>query len=342
MSASTSVPLGIDISKATFDVALLKGNNRTKHAKFDNTPTGFEQLDEWLKTQGIEQVRACLEATNIYGFALATHLHNQGHPVSIVNPSRIKGYAKSQLSRTKNDQADASLIARFCRDLQPSLWQPAAAEVAKLQKFSRRIDALTRMITQEKNRLALEDDELKADIEAHIEFLEAQVDSLKKRSLEHIQAHEPLAKQAELLVSITGIGEKTAATVLAEIGSIEWFSSARQLAAFAGLTPQEFQSGTTLKGKTRLCKIGNARLRKALYFPALVAMRYCPQMKAFYQRLIQAGKNKMQAVGALMHKLIRVIYGVLKSGQPFDPEKLSPTSNMGTPDSAAPNLALAS
>ena len=326
MNASPiAVPLGIDISKVSFDIALLNENNRTKRAKFDNTAAGFEQLNEWLNAQDIEQVHACMEATNTYGHALARYLHHQGHQVSIVNPARIKGYGKSQLSRTKNDAADASLIARFCRDLKPTLWHPAPDEVAKLQMLTRRLEALEQMMTQEKNRRELcDDDGLRADIDAHIEFMEAQETSLKKRLQQHIQAHDRLAEQQALLESITGIGTQTALTVLGEIGSIEVFGSARQLAAFAGLTPQEFQSGSSINGKTRLCKIGNARLRKALYFPALVMIRYCPEIQAFRQRLLAAGKQKMQVVGAVMHKLIRIIYGVLSSKEKFDSAKLVP------------------
>jgi transposase len=324
-SSPIAVPLGIDISKVSFDVALLSENNRAKRAKFDNTAAGFEQLSEWLNAQGIEQVHACMEATNTYGHALARYLYHQSHQVSIVNPARIKGYGKSQLSRTKNDAADASLIARFCRDLKPTLWHPAPDEVAKLQMLTRRLEALEQMMTQEKNRRELcDDDELRADIDAHIEFMEAQETSLKKRLQQHIQAHDRLAEQQTLLESITGIGTQTALTVLGEIGSIDIFGSARQLAAFAGLTPQEFQSGSSINGKTRLCKIGNARLRKALYFPALVMIRYCPEIQAFRQRLLAAGKQKMQVVGAVMHKLIRIIYGVLSSGEKFDSAKLVP------------------
>jgi transposase len=325
MSAPSIVPLGIDISKASFDVLLLRSGKRNQRARFNNTPAEFEQFQQWLQTQGVEQVHACLEATNIYGHALASYLHQQGHIVSIVNPARIKGYAQSQLSRTKNDAADAGLIARFCRDLKPAPWHPAPDEVAKLQQLSRRLEALEQMMTQEKNRLKLCADEgLESDIKSHLEFLEAQVETVKKRLQEHIQAHESLAEQQRLLVSITGIGEQTAVTVLGEIGSVAGFGSARQLAAFAGLTPREFKSGTSIQGKTRLCKIGNARLRKALYFPALVMIRHCPEVQAFRERLLAAGKQKMQVVGAVMHKLIRVIYGVLKSGHEFDPKKLVP------------------
>lgn len=325
MSTAGYVPLGIDISKATFDVVLLKNGQRPKRANFDNTQVEFEQLQQWLQTQGVTQVHACLEATNIYGHALASYLYQQGHQVSIVNPARIKGYAQSQLSRTKNDRADAGLIARFCRDLKPSRWKPAPEAVAQLQALSRRLEALEQMMTQEKNRLKLcEDAGLERDITSHIQFLEEQATRIKKRLHEHIQAHESLVKQQRLLLSIPGIGECTTIKVLGEIGSIQGFGSARQLAAFAGLTPQEFQSGSSIKGKTRLCKIGNARLRKALYFPALVMIRYCPEIQAFRQRLLEAGKQKMQVVGAVMHKLIRVIYGVLNSEQEFDPKKLVP------------------
>lgn len=325
MSAAL-LPLGIDISKTNFHVALLKSAKRSKYEHFSNDAEGFKQLSQWLETQGVRGVHACLEATSIYGHALALYLHQQGHRVSIVNPLRVKGYGKSQLSRTKSDRADAKLIAQFCRDLQPAPWQPSAAEVSQLQGYTRRLDALEHMLTEEKNRLHVVSEDLVADIEAHIQFLQEQVETVKKRLREHIQAHEGLQQHHELLTSIVGVGESTAARVLAEIGAIEHFDSARQLAAFAGLTPQEHTSGSSVQGKTRLCKIGNRRLRKALYFPALTWWRRCPQARAFGERLLAAGKTKMQVIGALMHKLIRVIYGILKSRQPFDPNKLLPRS----------------
>ena len=322
----TLPPLGIDISKDHFHVALLKGEKRAKYQQFTNDSEGFAALRQWQQQQQIEPVHGCLEATSIYGHALAIYLHQAGHSVSIVNPMRIKGYAKSQLSRTKTDRADAKLIAAFCRDLHPAPWQPAEAEVIKRQAYTRRLDALDQMLTQEKNRLKITPEELKADIEDPIKYLKEQVKTVKKRFLDHIQSYEHLQEQHDLLTSIVGVGDDTAAGVLAEIGSIKHFDSARQLAAFAGLTPQEHESGSSVKGKTRLCKIGNRRLRKALYFPALNLISRCPQVQAFRERLLAAGKNKMQVVGAVMHKLIRVIYGILKSGKPFGPKKLLPAT----------------
>ncbi len=147
------IPLGIDINKTEFHVALLKSAKRSKYEHFANDAEGFEQLRQWLSKQGVEQVHACLEATSIDGHALALYLHQQGPPVSIVNPLRVKGYSKSQLSRTTSDRAEAKLIAQFCRDLTPAPWPPSATEVSQLQGYTRRLDALEHMLTEEKNRL---------------------------------------------------------------------------------------------------------------------------------------------------------------------------------------------
>ena len=316
--------LGIDISKDKFSAALLKGEKKSQVKEFANNLEGFEQLKQWLEQNQLEKVHACLEATSTYGHSVATYLHGLGHIVSIVNPARIKGFAQSRLSRTKNDQADATTIARFCAALKPQAWTPPSPEMAQLQSYSRRLKALAQMATQEKNRLKTTVDEsLIEHIEAHLVFLETQIDNVKKRQKELLNEYSSLKNQADLLTSIVGIGEPTAMTILAEIGNINQFSSARQLAAFAGLTPQEHQSGTSVKGKTRLCKIGNPHLRKALYFPALSSMRHCSPMKDLRERFLEAGKNKMQIVGVVMHKLIRIVYGVLKSGKPFDPTKLT-------------------
>lgn len=278
--AQERIPVGIDVSKATLHVAiLLPDRTKPQYQTFENSETGYAALQEWLEERGVTSAHVCLEATSIYGHGVATVLHQQGHRVSIVNPVQIHGYAKSQLKRTKADRPDATLIAQFCRDLKPSAWQPSAADIETLQAYTRRLDALTQMLSQEKNRLAISSDVLKPNIQAHITFLEDQVKALKKQLRAHIHNHERLQAQADLLVSIVGIGPDTAARLLAEIGNISAFSSARQLAAYAGLTPQEHTSGTSVNGKTRLCKIGNARVRKALYFPAITFLRRAPELQ---------------------------------------------------------------
>jgi transposase len=271
--------------------------------------------------------QSCLESTNVYGQGLALFLYEQGQRVSIVNPACIRGYGQSQLRRTKNDQADAMLIARFCRDTPPRPWQPQAAIIQQLQAQTRRLAALTQNITQERNRLKVTTDlDVQADIDAHISFLEAQVEQVQARLLGFIQTDADLMVQHQLLTSITGVGVQSAAILLAEIGAIERYASARQLAAAAGVTPQERLSGTTVHGKTRLCKIGNVRLRRALYYPSLSLIRHCEPIQRWRNQLLQRGKTKMQVVGAVMHKLIRIVFGILKSRTPFDLEKLTPTT----------------
>ena len=314
--------LGIDISKAKFDVSLLKGKDKTKNKVFTNNPEGFTELQTWLISQGVTNLHGCMEATSIYGNALARFMVAAGYKVSIVNPSSPKAFGRSELSRTKTDRADAKVIARFCAALQPAAWVPPAVEVEQLQALVHRLDNLTAMQQQEQNRLATVDPILVESITAHIDFLNEQIVETKKRIREHFDTHPALKAQRDLLTSIPGIAETTATVILAEIRDLDTFDSADQLAAFAGLTPQEFSSGSSVHGKPRLSKIGNSRLRKALYMPAIVARRYNPFIRTFCDRLLAKGKSKMSMVGAAMHKLLQQAFGVLKSQKPFDPNFL--------------------
>ena len=143
--------LGIDISKATFDVMLLH-QGRSTHAVFANTRQGYGKLRHWLKKQGVRQMHACMEATGVYGDGLAEYLYGQGHTVSVVNPTRIKKYAESQLQRNKTDKSDATVIADFCRTQQVDLWSPPEPAVRELRELVRHLEDLHQMPTQEQNR----------------------------------------------------------------------------------------------------------------------------------------------------------------------------------------------
>ena len=316
--------LGIDISKLKFDVALLRDNGKFKHRVFPNTTTGFLQLSAWLEKQKVERVHACLEATGTYSEAVATYLADVGHMVSVVNPALIKAYANSYLSRTKTDKADATLIAQFCHERKPPLWQPLAAEVRELQALVRRLEALLEMRQMEVNRLeaGVTASSVRESLSDHIAFLNEEIERTEELIRNHIDQHPTLKGQQELLISIPGIGETTAAKFLAEILDIKLYGSARQLAAFAGLVPRLHESGSSVKRKARLSKVGASSLRKALYFPAIAAIKYNPSIKALSQRLKERGKCPMQIIGAAMRKLIHIAYGVLKSGRPFDPSML--------------------
>jgi transposase len=314
--------VGIDISKSEFDLCLLRENGKLKHKVFANTTHGFLQLSAWLQKQKVERVHACMEATGTYGEALATYLFDAGHIVSVLNPAIIKAYAQSHLSRTKTDKVDATLIAHFCAQRKPPAWQPLPAEVLELQALVRRLESLLEMHQMEVNRLAagLTASLVRDSLIEHIAFLDEEIKRTTALIRQHIDHHPTLREQRELLISIPGIGETTAAKLLAEMLDVKLYKSARQLAAFAGLVPRLHESGSSIRRKARLSKTGAPRLRKALYFLAIAAIKYNPSIKALSLRLKERGLCPMQIIGAAMRKLIHLAYGVLKSGKPFDPD----------------------
>jgi transposase len=313
--------IGIDISKLKFDLCLLRDNGKLKHKVFPNTAPGFLQLSAWLQKQKVERVHACMEATGTYGEALATYLFEAGHQVSIINPALIKAYAQSRLSRTKTDKADATLIAQFCLERKPPAWTPLPGEVRDLQALVRRLESLLEMHQMEVNRLeaGVTAELVRDSLTEHLAFLDGEIKRTTALIRQHIDQHPQLREQRELLVSIPGIGDTTAAKLLAEMLDVKLYKSARQLAAFAGLVPRLHESGSSIKRRARLSKTGAPRLRKTLYFPAIAAIKYNPSIKAMSVRLKERGLCPMQIIGAAMRKLVHIAYGVLKSGRPFDP-----------------------
>jgi len=310
--------LGVDIAKKKFDVALLV-NGKLKHKVFTNDQGGFAELTAWLTKQGVDHVHVCMEASSTYGDELAIYMHDAGHTVSIVNPARIKGFAQSELMRTKNDKVDAGLIARFCLAMHPDPWTPAPPEIRQLQALVRRVDALINMRTQELDRLGTAQDTIEHSIREHIAYLDKQIDALKQQVAALIKNDPDLKIKRDLLKSIPGIGEATIAAILAELPVFERCDRVQKVVAFIGLAPRQFISGSSLKGKPRLSKVGNARLRKVLFMPALVSIQCNPVIQAFYHRLKGKEKNGKVIVCAIMRKLVHLIFGILKSGKPFDP-----------------------
>ena len=310
--------VGIDIAKKKFDVAVLLGE-KVKSAAFHNTADGFGVLDRWLTKLDVEHVHACMEATGTYGEELALYLHRAGHVVNVVNPAKIKGFAQSELSRTKTDKTDAALIARFCRAMKPEAWHPPAPELKKLQALVRRLEELNGMLTQERNRLATTNEVVKPSIEGVIRHLQDEIKNTQRLIIDHIDQNPKLRANRDLLQSIPGIGPTTSAMVLAEFGDVGRFGDARHMASFCGLTPRHRQSGSPVRGKSRLSKTGSSRIRKGLYMPALVAMKHNPVVAALRERLKGYGKCNMVIVGAAMRNLVHIIFGVLKNGRPFDP-----------------------
>ena len=314
-----SPTLGLDISKASFQVEL-SINHKLRHRQFANRKEGFAELGVWLAKHQAGPVHACLEATGPYSEAVALYLHEQGHTVSIVNPAQIKAFGQSELLRNKDDRPDAGLIRRFCEKQQPAAWQPPPAHYRELQALTRHLENLLETRQQQLNRLetATTKNVVKS-LRKLVTHLEAEIKGTEQQLDDHIDRHPDLRQQCQLLESIPGIGKRTATRLLAEIEDLSRYKSARQVAAYAGLTPRNNRSGTW-RGQTRLSKTGNARVRKALFLPAMVAKRHNPVVRSFCQRLARHGKNKMQLVGAAMRKLIHIAFGVLKSGKVFNPD----------------------
>lgn len=321
-AVSVALPvLGIDIARRKFDVAVRAkaGSGAFKFKTFANEISGFTALLAWLAAQGIETVHAVMEATGSDGETLAVWLTDAGHRVSVINPAQIKGFGQSLLVRNKTDKADSRVIALFGEAHRPDAWQPPALEVRQLQAWVRRLAALQDLKNQEDNRLPTANAVVKPSIKSILSVLEQEIEVVRQRIRDHFDQHPGLKAQADLLDSIPGIGEATIASLLAFMGDVSRFTHAKQLAAFAGLTPRQFQSGSSVKGATHLTKAGNPLLRKALYMPAIVAMRYNPLIKAFYQRLRNNGKPPKSALAACMRKLLHIVFGVLKSQTPFNP-----------------------
>ena len=312
--------LGIDVSKDSLDVVLWEEQGG-RHQTFSNNTDGFVRLSHWLEKQKAGLVHACLEATGQYGEGVAEYLYAAGHKVSVINPLRIKRYGESKLHRNKTDKADASLIAEFCYKENPPLWQPLPDHVKQLRQMVRRLDDLQRNYQQESNRLqsGVDNEWVVEDLKDHLQELHKRIQSLKVAIQQFIAETPKLKHQADLLVSIPGIGKLTAARLLAEIGDIHSFEDAPQLAAYAGLNPKGARSGSSVKKKTRISKEGRAFFRYILYMPALVARRCNPIIKAFCARLALRKLPEMAIVAAAMRKLLHLVFGVLKNQQMFDP-----------------------
>lgn len=310
--------LGVDISKERFDVALLRGG-KYKHKKFSNARKGFEDLSGWLRKLGTETLHACMESTGVYGEELAEYLYDQGFRVSVVNPARIKGFAQSELRRSKTDKLDASLIARFCAAMKPSLWTPDPVGIRELRSLVRRVDALSGMRQQEQNRLEVSNKVLRKSIRKLIRHMDKEIEALKGEINNRIDQDPELGDKRKLLESIPAVGEATIHVILSHFASVEKFKNAKSLASFLGIAPRHYQSGSSVTRRARMSKVGRSSLRKAFYMPAVVALRFNPVLVDLRERLERAGKSSMLIIGAAMRKLVHIVYGVLKNKTPFDP-----------------------
>ena len=311
------IVLGIDVGKEYLDCELLSDKRATK--KVTNSIRGFEQIATWLRNRKVAEVHACMEATGGFSEELAFYLHEHGHVVSIVNPMQIRAFGQSELSRTKTDKADAALIARFCQTMHPPAWEPPKPAERRLRQLVRRRRSLVEMRTQEEHRLEAPGTEnVRDSILRMMDVLDHQIREIEAQIKATIESDDDLKGKRDLIESISGIGPITSSTILGETPHIENFQSSKALAAFAGVCPHIRQSGTSVS-TSRTTKIGNRAIRQVLYMAALTALRRNPVIQAFAARLRQRGKRPKEVIVAAMRKLLVLVYGVLKTGRPFDP-----------------------
>jgi len=320
--------VGIDVSKKKLDVALLV-NGKIKSKVIENTAEGHKALLEWLGKAKVSlpDVHVCMEATGVYYEPVALALHDAGVKVSVVNPGCIKGFGYGENIRNKNDATDAGLIARYCVAMKPERWAPPPLEQRQLRAWTVRIQALKEMQQQEENRLEAHEvtgmDEVAAHVQQHVAWLKTEIAKLNKDIDDHIDRHPDLKHDAELIKSIPGIGSVTVARILGHVGNVRRFKNAKAFAAFLGVTPKQRTSGTSIRGRTMISRTGNNELRAALFMPSMSARQHNPNMKEFAERLRAGGMASKAVLVAVMHKLTHLIYGVVKTGKPFDADYLS-------------------
>ncbi len=314
--------VGLDLAKASFDATLRFPDGTLHHHTFANTADGFTALTTWLATLVTTPVHACMEATNTYWEALATFLDAAQHTVSVVNPARINGFAQAEMQRNKTDTLDRALIAAFCAKHHPSAWQPLTPEHQYLRALVRHRDDVVQTRTQLEQRLTdSQAAALRESLTTCITTIKTHITAVETQLKAHVAAHPSLQADVQLLTSIVGIGLVTATKVLGELAPIASYTAAKAVATDAGVTPQEYSSGTSVRRTARMSKQGKAPVRAGVYMSALTAMRHCPGCRAFVDKLSARGKAKKVMIGAVMRKLLHMIYGILKHRTPYDPVK---------------------
>ena len=320
--------VGIDVGhKELVVVVRVKGKNQ-KPKRFRNEAEGHLVLIQWLQGKG-GPMRVCLEATGIYHFDLAVALSKVRElELMVLNPKAARRFGEALMTRTKTDPVDAGVLAEYAERMEFVRWQCPADPVLTLRAFSRRIGALTKLKTQTKNQLHAAEhcgftpQAVLAQMQSMISDLDNQIRALQSHAATLIQAEPEIQEAFALLTSIRGIGERSAIQLMGELLVLPKDMNARQWVAFAGLDPRLVQSGSSVYKKPRISKAGNRYLRLALYMPALVAVHHEPQVRAYYQHLIQdQGLKKLQALCAVMRKLLHAIHGMLASRTAFDSDR---------------------
>jgi len=328
---STEVFLGcgIDVSAAQLVVALEDQGRRGLQRSFPNRASGHQALIVWLQKSG-PCIRVCLEATGLYSLDLALALHAAaGIEVAVLNPKRVNRFAAT-LCRSKTDPADAQVLAEYARRMPFQPWHPPQAAALELRAITRHIAALTQQHTQQSNRqhaasaTTTESRCVQQDRQRSLRDLERRIAKMRRAALAVIERDPELRLRFALLLSMPGIGEVSALNLLGELAVLAPGLSVRQWVAHSGLDPTHHDSGSSVHKPARISRAGNRYLRRALYMPALVAVRHDPHLRAFHQALLARRKAKLQALMAVARKILHAIFGMFRWRADYDGSRLFP------------------
>lgn len=327
--------VGIDCGKVELvcSLGVMQGDYNEKivsTASFKNTPEGFKKLEKWTAKHSDKRVFTSyvLEATGVYHEKIALHLHNKGNKVSVILPNKAKAFAQTLSVKTVNDKTSSQSLAYLGLEKKLDAWQPPQPVYGELKQLTREREQLISERTQCKNQLHAEQSGAWPNngsikrIRQRIKLLDKQMLEIEKEIETIVEANEPLKKKMKYVCSIKGIGLISAASIVSETNGFHLIRNKKQLVSYAGLDVVEKQSGISVQGRTKISRKGNKYIRKALFFPGLVAIRHTAPMKALYKRLVSKHGIKMKAAVAVQKKMLELVYVLWKKEEMFEEDYL--------------------
>jgi transposase len=315
---SIKTKVGVDVSAKTLTAVRRRGGEE-EEKEFANDAIGHGNLLRWVG----KTARVCVEATGVYHLQLALTLRAAGVEVMVLNPRVAKDFARALANRSKTDRVDAWTLVEYVERMMFVAWVAPSETVLELRDLGRRLNELIQSAVDEKNRLHAKtvsglSKTVVADVKAHVAHIEQRIKQIETAAVEVVQSDADLQEQFEILSRMRGVGRRSAIHLLTELAVLDPTMSVKQLVAYAGLDPRRYESGTSVEKVVRISKIGNARLRAILYMIALSAIRHDRGARLFFARLVARGKKKMQALVAVMRKLLHGIWIVLQRRLPFE------------------------
>lgn len=314
--------IGTDISKSTFSVAYRKGT-AVETRTWDYTQ---EQMAAFAETLD-EGCRVVMEATGVYHTRLAYYLYHKGIDVSVVNPLAAKNFARTLMRRAKTDKADSKLLMEYGETMDLEPWAPRETWCVEVQQTYALLESKGKELTAARNRMeALTHSEVASGmcmkmVKADIKRLERDMVCLEKEIERLVKANA--GEDMKRIEAMPGIGRRSACVLIALTGSMKRFDNHRQVVSYLGLCPKVYESGTSVRGKAKICKMGLESVRRMLYLCALSAKKYNKACRELYERLLEKGKAKKLALVAVANKLVKQAFAILKSGTNYDENHIS-------------------